>query len=121
MARTVLNRTTLLGSNGNYNSANVADVTMTAATGSSGSNGNYFVATGRDIILVQNTGGTAATVTVTSAPDPWGRTRDITTYSLAAGAIAAFGPLEQLGWVQSSGQVYLEASTNTVKFGILSF
>jgi hypothetical protein len=62
----------------------------------------------------------AATVTIASAPDPYGRTKDIATYSLAAGEFAAFWIGKTAGWRQSAGSVNLNvAGTGTIKFATL--
>lgn len=96
--------------------ANGADVTFTAADVS---NGNSFISTGRELVLVQNTGGSDYTVTITSAPDELGRTGDISAYTLATTEFAAFGPVQQKGWVQPDGKVYLSGSNAGIKFLIL--
>lgn len=80
---------------------------------------NQFSPSGDDEILAWNTGASSYTFTVTSAPDPQGRTGDITTYSVAAGAIAAFR-VKMLGWVQSDGKVYLQGSNTALKFAIVA-
>ena len=118
MARTTLTKTTALGAYGDYSVANAADMTMTAADTS---NDNQFVASSKDLVIAHNTGGSAYTVTITSAADPtYGREGDITTYSLGAGEYAVFGPFKRPGWVQSDGYVYLEASNASVKFGVVA-
>jgi len=83
--------------------------------------GNAFPCTGRELILIQNTHATdAATVTISSAPDPYGRTKDITTYALDAGEFAAFWVGKTIGWRQSDGMVYLDvAGTGTIEFAVL--
>ncbi len=84
-------------------------------------NGNAFPCTGRDLILMHNDHATdPATVTVTSAPDPYGRTKDIAAYSLAAGDYAAFWIGSTVGWKQSDGKAHLDvAGTGTIEFAIL--
>ena len=87
MARTAL---TVATPKGPYDSvsANGLDFAFTAADEV---NGNAFVCSGRELVLMRNDHATdAATVTIASAPDPYGRTKDITAYSLAAGEFAAF-------------------------------
>lgn len=112
MPRTTLTTTTAPGSN-NY--AGVA-LTMTAAdTG----NLNEFVASGKDLIVAHNTGASGYTITVTSVADPYGRTKDISAVSIAAGVYMVFGPMELTGWVQTDGKVYLQANNAAVKFGIV--
>lgn len=117
MARTTLTKTTALGAYGDYSVANAADLTMTAADTS---NQNQFVASSRDLVIAHNTGGSAYTVTVTSAEDPhYNRSGDITTYSIGAGEIAILGPFKRPGWVQADGYVYLEANNAAVEFGVV--
>ena len=118
MARTPLTKSTPLGSLPATLPlvANSADLTMTAADVG---NGNSFVASGKDLVIVQNShASTTYTVTVTSVAKD-GRTGDITTYSLAAGVIAVFGPLQTPGWRQTDGSVYLAGSNAAIKFGII--
>lgn len=93
------------------------DLTMTAADVA---NKNQFQASGKDLIVIHNTGIAAYTITITSAPDPFGRSQDITTYSLDAGDYAVLGPMQLAGWVQTDGKIYLEASNAGVKFGIVA-
>lgn len=117
MARTTLTKTVVRGAYASYATANCADVTLTAADVA---NKNQFVATGNEVVIVQNSdGANPYTVTFTSASDAFGRTGDITTYSLAAGEIGVFGPFRLPGWVQSDGYVYLEGSNAAIKFGVL--
>jgi hypothetical protein len=62
----------------------------------------------------------AATVTIASAPDSYGCTKDIATYSLAAGEFAAFWIGRTAGWRQSDGKVNLDVSgSGTIKLAIL--
>jgi hypothetical protein len=113
MPRTVLTKTTAPGSTNYTGTA----LTMTAADTS---NLNEFVAAGKDLIVAHNTGASSYTITVTSAADPYGRTKDISTVSIAAGAYMVFGPLELTGWQQGDGRIYLQASNAAVKFGVVS-
>ena len=113
MARTTLTKTTAPGS---YASAGTA-LTMTAADTT---DKNQFVAAGNDLVIAHNTGAASATVTITSTSDPYGRSGDISAYSIAAGAYAILGPFKILGWQQSDGKIYLEASSTDVKFGVVA-
>jgi len=116
-ARTTLTKSTLKGP---FPSLPVTalslNLTMTAADAA---NKNQFAPSGHDLILAWNSGASPRTVTLTSAVNPQNRTGDITTYALAAGEIAALGPIGTLGWVQADGYVYLEASNAEVKFGVI--
>ncbi len=96
--------------------ANAADVTMTAGDVA---NLNQFTLAKGDILLAHNTGVSAYTITITSEPDPYGRNGDITTYSIGAGEIAAFGEFELQGWRQSDGKLYLNVSNAAVTLGVL--
>lgn len=70
MARTNLTKTTAPG---RYSTTGAA-VTMAAADIV---DKNQFVASGNDVIIAHNTGAAPATVTITSAADPYGRTGDV--------------------------------------------
>ncbi len=92
-------------------------VTLTAADTT---NKEMFTLTGQELLIIQNTGGSAATWTATSVPDPnFGRTGNIAAESIAAGAVRVFGPIKMEGWRQSDGKFYMEASAATVKFAVI--
>lgn len=114
-ARTDIAVQTPLDPNGTIG-AGAADLTWTAADVS---NSNSFTMSGKEIIYVWNTDASAHTVTLTSAPDQLGRTKDITAYSVGASKIARFGPFATLGWKQSTGKFHLQANDTTVKFAIV--
>lgn len=116
MARTILVKTVALGPFGSY-TANAADLTMAAAD--LGGDKNRFLASNNDLVIAHNTGGSARTVTITSSSDPFGRTGDITAYSIGIGEYAVFGPFCLTGWVQTDGYVWLEANNAEVKFGVV--
>lgn len=117
MARTALTVVTPKGPH-SVVSAGQLDFLLVAADAG---NGNAFPCTGRDLIIMHNDHATdPATVTITSAPDPYGRTKDIATYSLAAGDYAAFWIGSTVGWKQSDGKAWLDvAGTGTIKFAVL--
>lgn len=116
MARVTLTKTTIEGPFGDYG-AGEADLDLQAADIT---DKNQFKASGKDIVIAQNTGAGAQTVTITSIADPYGRTRDIAAYSLAADDIAIFGPFCTTGWMQSDGYIYLEADSADVKFAVVA-
>ncbi len=97
-------------------SANDLDFAFAAADQA---NGNAFPFSGREVILLQNSGVSPATVTLASAPDTYGRTKDIATYSLAAGEFAAFWAGAITGWRQSDGMFYINASATDIKIAVL--
>jgi hypothetical protein len=47
------------------------------------------------------------------------RSGNITSYSIGAGEIAAFGPFQPEGWMQADGQVYIAATADDVSFAVL--
>jgi hypothetical protein len=95
-----------------------AGVTLTF-TAADTSNGNKVALTGKELILVQNSGASAYTVTVTSAPDSLGRTKDIVAESIAAGVIKAFGVPQVEGWRQTDGTLSLDANNAAIKFAVI--
>lgn len=82
-------------------------------------NGNSFVSTGHEVVLVNNTGGSSYTVTVTSQPDAYGRSGDLTTYAVAAGLFSVLPHFTTGGWKQSDGTIHLSASNAAVKFAVI--
>lgn len=82
-------------------------------------NGNQYKMNGDQILIARNTGVAARTITVTSAPDPYGRTKDITTLSMAAGAIYMFSKFNTPGWRQTDGNVYFTAEHAEVTIAIV--
>lgn len=111
---TALTKTTAPGS---YPTDGVA-ITFTAADAV---NKDQFVMSGDDLLLVHNThGSTGYTFTITSIADPHGRTADIATEAIAAGVVRVLGPFKnKVGWVQSDGNLYLEANNAAVKFAVI--
>lgn len=81
-------------------------------------NKEQFVPSGDDIVIAHNSGATPRTITFTSVADDLKRTGDITTYSVAAGAITAFR-IKKPGWMQTDGRVYIEASHAELKWAVL--
>lgn len=112
MARTTL---TAVAEPGSYTHAGVV-LTMTAADVP---NMNQAVLSGNEMLVAHNTGASPYTVTVTSAPDEYGRTKDIAAESIAAGAYKIFGRFKLNGWRQSDGRLYFQASNASVLFGLI--
>lgn len=116
-ARDWIIKTIPLGSKSNVYVADAADVNFCNANMAEK---NQFSASGKDLLIAWNSGASTYTVTVSSSPDPiLSRTGDITTYSLAAGEIAAIGPLPMEGWSQTDGKIYVEASNRAVKLAVI--
>lgn len=114
MARQEIAVTTAPGAHGGASAA----VTKTAADTT---NKEQFRITGRDLLLIHNTGGSSATWTATSVDDPYGRSEDITTESIAAGAIHVYGPTRMEGWAQTDGTFHCEASSTDVEFAVIRY
>jgi len=119
MARLVLTPQDLLGAYPTLQpAANSADVTFTNA-GKAYADGAGFLVTGGEILLVKNGENSSQTVTITSVVDDMKRAGNISAYSIGAGEIAAFGPFQPEGWMQSDGQIYIAASADDVSFAVL--
>lgn len=116
MARTTLTPKTLPGSYPSLQPS-AGSLTVTEAAPGTASDGvQVTLVPKKTILMARNTNAGSQTVTITSAADSMGRTGDITTYSIAAGGIAFFGPFETDGWRQSDGNLYAVASHIDVKF-----
>lgn len=96
--------------------ANSADLVTTAADVSNKNQVAYGNASRLLIIAINTHTATSYTVSITSAPDAFGRLGDIATYQLEAGN-AMIMILNRDGWRQSDGQLYLEANNASVVFG----
>jgi hypothetical protein len=84
-------------------------------------NNHAFVLTENQVLLAWNADAAAArTITITSAPDVYGRTKDITAYNMAFGTIHVFEPFKQAGWLQADGTVYVSVSNAAVKLAVLT-
>lgn len=81
-------------------------------------NGNEFQSTGNEIVLVSNPTGGALSVTFTAAPDSIGRAGSISSYSIAAGEIAVFGPFATTQWRQADGMVYIDTSATGLEIAV---
>lgn len=101
-----------------YNAEGGTDMTTFTFTSGDATNSNTVTMTGRKILLlITNTsGGAAGTVTVASSDDPYGRTDEITTYSLADGEFAARW-FEPPGWEQTLGgrDILITPSATTIE------
>lgn len=97
--------------------ANSADITFTALTVTEG---DTFVCTGREVILISNGTGTN-TLTISSADDAFGRSEDITSYSLADGDFAVFGVglTNAAGYKTSGGLIKMTPSSAEVKAAVV--
>ncbi len=98
--------------------ANALDFTWTEA-GADFADGFSFPLTGKEILLVRNDNAGAQTVTISSVADEYGRTGDITTYSVGIGEYAVFPQFQLAGWKQSDGKLYGAASAADVSLAVL--
>jgi len=120
MARTTLTAHTLPGPYPSLQPAAGSRTVTEAAPGTASDGVQVALVSGKTILVVRNTNAGSQTVTITSAADAQGRTGDITTYSIAAGGIAVFGPFATEGWRQSDGMLYAVGSHVDVKFTALN-
>jgi hypothetical protein len=76
---------------------------------------------GKTVVLVKNDHATdPKTVTFISVADStFKRTGDITTYSLAAGDVAVFGPFKTAGWALV-GKLQIDASSADIKLAVIT-
>lgn len=108
---------TAIGTKANAYSADVADITMTAAD--TGNYEQHAFSAGNYLIFAHNTSGASAyDITLTGLADANGRTITVT-YSLGIGEYAVFGPFQLDGWSQADGKFYFAAANASVKFGVL--
>ena len=97
--------------------ATTANLIMTAANVA---DGNKFASSGNDIVVIHNTGASAHTVTITGIADPFGRAlSQITAESIPAGEYHMYGPMRQLGWIQTDGTILISANHAEIKIGII--
>lgn len=117
MARGTLPKKRAPGQFGSY-AANAADLPMTAADAV---NKNQFVFRPGDTVIAWNSGVVDRTITVNSvALAGTGRTGDIGPYTIGASEHAIIGPFDDHdGFRQSDGYIYVEASHEDVKFGVI--
>lgn len=73
---------------------------------------------GKTVIVAHNTDVGAQTITINSVPDSYNREGDITTYSIAAGKIARFGPFQTAGWA-NGGNLEFDLSSPLVRVAVL--
>jgi len=91
-----------------------ANLTWTAADVA---NGNDTPCTGREIILVRNDDAGGSLVTIVSAADALGRTKDCEK-TVAASEYAQFGPFPVTGW-SSGGRLEFDGANANVMFAVL--
>lgn len=82
--------------------------------------GVQFTSTGRELVLVRNTTGTPGTITIVSARDEYGRTGDLTAYSIAANSMAIL-PLKSDKLFKNSvtGKILITMSALTIEVAVV--
>jgi hypothetical protein len=86
---------------------------------SDATNGNKVNCSGQEILLAFNSDTSAHTFTITSVPDRLGRSGDLTSYSVAGGAIAALALSTVEGWKQSDNTIHIQSDNALLKFAVL--
>jgi hypothetical protein len=86
---------------------------------------NQFALTGNEIVLVLNSAASTGTVTVTSDTDRYGRTKDITAFTVpaAVGGLSGMVLLPRFSieaWQQPDGNLYLQGSAVTIFFVVIT-
>jgi len=82
--------------------------------------GSRYVCAERETVLVKNAAVGAKTVTVKSQPGAkTGRTKDITSYSIAAGGIVALPDLKRDGYADAEGYVRIDVQDENIQIAVL--
>ena len=116
MARQAINKQIPLGP---YPTLPVGAGTMTLTeTPADVTNKDQFTPSGDDLVIAHNTGASAYPITFTSVADDLKRTGDVSSYSIAAGAIAVYR-FKKPGWMQPDGKVYIEAGNAAIKWVVV--
>ena len=91
-----------------------------SSTAADTTNGNSTVLSGHEVLCATNSSGsTAYTITINSVADQYGRTSDITAYSIALNTTACFSFLGGVtGWKQSDGTVHFQCSNALILFTV---
>lgn len=81
--------------------------------------GNSVPCTGREYLLAHNNDVAGQTVTVDAASDKAGRDGTLTAYSLAADAVAIFGPFPTAYYRQTDGTLHIDTSDDNVRLAVV--
>lgn len=97
-------------------------IALTFLTGDP-TNQHQILHVGRPVMLLaRNSGGAPYTVTVDSTPDIHsGRTGDISTESVAAGATRVFGPFDANGWAYPTGYIHVDVENAALLLAAIEF
>lgn len=125
MARQEITVTQSPGKTASPQAAQTAGIVLVMAQATT-SEGLQCQCTGKELIVARNSTTTPRTITITSAPDTFGRTGDITTHALAGGTsttpglgVNVYGPFPVEGWRQTDGKLYFSASATSVEVGVV--
>ena len=81
-------------------------------------NENEFVLTGREVLLIKSTDAGPQDVVISSVPDSFGRSQDLTV-TVAASAEVALAFLSREGWMQPEGTLHLDCTVATISYAVL--
>ena len=81
-------------------------------------NENDFLTTGREVLLIKSTDAGSQDCVITSAPDSYGRTQDLTV-SVDAGETEAVWFSTRDGWMQADGAIYLDCTVATLAYAVI--
>lgn len=86
-------------------------------------NNNYWKPTGADIIIVRNPTAASRTIKVYQTVDQWGAQQGVSSWTLTipgATVIWMSGIFRPMGFLQSDGTIWLDASAADIRVGILA-
>lgn len=81
-------------------------------------NNDAVIVDGKTMLFAFNDSGGALTLTIHSVVDAFGRLGDITTYSVADGVVAHYGPFKTAGWA-NSGKLQFDGSAVGLTLAII--
>jgi hypothetical protein len=79
---------------------------------------NDFLTTGREVLLIKSGDAGQQSVVITSAPDTYGRTGDLTVV-IEAGEERAVAFMDRSGWMQPDGAIYLDCPVVTIEYAVI--
>ncbi len=116
MARQVHIAQEMLGSIADYSTPGVAAIILTS---SDVPNKEQTKLTGKEMLLIRNLAPGTETVSIDSVEDEFGRTKNITNYSLSAGENSLFGPFAPNEWAQPDGNLFFSTSDLQMLIAVL--
>lgn len=82
-------------------------------------NGNQFASTGKEVIVVRNDDASSQSITLKSVNDPYGRSGDLVK-AIAANAYAMIGPVSDIGWKQTDGNIYIDTTDVDLMIAVIT-